>query len=437
MSIIVESFPIVEATGKYSNLFKGFVENLIEMRFQDESSCSISNNSGTISITTFTDHTPSAGDVGKTLYITNGVYAGKSGLVTGWNPAPLELEVDIDYISATTLVSWYLKEANMRMSYRFCDFTTQDDQTATNLFDNDFTFYPDTLGRLYIDISLISSLMKPDYSFENAINTNMSKVFQVQYKTVYDNSSDTWHSAHDSTLTAFVPFISIHAGGRVKTFDIAKASPDADLETRVFRGYDKIFSSLLSSDNLPTLLAISFLQYNISKTLILNTTMTSTITDGLYNTKMPTLSATTRYVRLSLFDDTSSYFASMTVYDNNQDVNEYYLTWISELGTIRNWLFTNKIEFSNKAEYDILQDTSFRQIPKGYSEQLTLQAKGISKIEKDYLYDMYLSNKIKIENDSVKLECIVSKPSFSYENRSNSYICTIEVELIERALMNV
>lgn len=442
MSVIVTSFPITESASFYSNFFKGFVKENIELKFQDAEAPSIIESGGNVRIQNWlTGIVPSAGDVGKTLVITSGDYIGQSGLITNWGTVPNEFFVDIPFVAVDSDVTFYIKETNMRLSYRFAEFTTQDDQDAINLFGTDFIFYPDSFGRLFIDISLISSLMKPSFEFTDEINTDMSKVYQVQYKTIYDGSSEAWVSAHDSGLTAFVPFNSVHAGGRIAKYDnsTAKASPDNELLTKMWRGYKKIYTSLIVGDNIVGDLIIEIIEYNSAKGIISTTNFyTTTDANGLVNVTIPTLNASTRYLKLSTIDDGSlDAQENITVFDTLLDETEFYLTWASELGTIRNWLFTSKIEFGNKARYDVLQDTDFRQIPNRYDEKLLLQTKGLSKIEKDYLYDIYLSNKILILNDGNEIECIVSKPSFSFENRSNSYICTIEIQKKQRDLMNV
>jgi uncharacterized protein YfbU (UPF0304 family) len=435
------TFPITEDASFYSNFFRGFVKENIELRMQDESSCDAKNDSGFVKLDNFTDFVPSAGaNDGETIVIVGGDYDPSEGAITAETTGPGEILTNIPYIANAT-VRFYIKYANIRMVYRFSVYTSLDDQNARNLFNNEFTFYPDNFGNLLIDISIIKNLMKPNFDFTNEINTDMSKVFQVQYKTVYDGSSDTWHSAHDTGLTAFVPFISAHAGGRIAKFDnsLAEATPDFNLVTRMWRGYKKILSVFVAEDNY-TSMDVGIIQYDLAKTIeVALINLASDPDNGMLNVTIPTLDADTRFVRLEVDVNTGSSvsYTNLTVYDTLLNENEFYLTWASENGTIRNWLFTSKAEFSNKAGYDILQNTQFRQIPNSYEENILLQAKGISKIEKDYLSDIYLSNKILVENDGEEIECILSKPSFSFENRSNSYICTIEIEKKERSLMNV
>lgn len=441
MSVIVTSFPITEAASFYSNFFKGFVKENIELRFQDESSCLATDVGGFVKLSTFTDFVAVAGaHDGDEIVIVGGVYDGVLGTVTSEGIAPAQIITDIPYVEDAT-VRFYFKFTNMRLSYRFCEFTTQDDQSAINLFDTDFTFYPDKYGDLFIDISLISSLMEPSFDFTNEINTDMSKVYQVQYKTVYDSSSDTWHSAHDTALTAFVPFISAHGGGRIAKYDNTADNnvPDTEFITRMWRDYKKIVSAMVIDANDNGTFEIGITEYDNLKGLLTFTSLYTTTTEsGIVNATVPTLDNSTRYVEI-LTRDTSGIKSQvrMTLFDTLLDETEFYLTWASELSTIRNWLFTSKIGFTQKARYNVLQDTEFRGIPNRYDESLILQTKGLSEIEKNYVYDIYLSNKIKLENNGEEFECIISKPSFKFENRSNSYICTIEIMKKERDLMNV
>ncbi len=135
MSIIVTSFPITESATIYNNLFKAFVKNNIELQFQDESSCTVTDAAGFIKLSGFTDYSPSAGaNVGETIVIVGGDYQPVSGLVTSETLAPDQIITDIPYVANAT-VRFYFKYSNIRMTYRFAAFTTQDNQSATNLFD--------------------------------------------------------------------------------------------------------------------------------------------------------------------------------------------------------------------------------------------------------------------------------------------------------------
>ena len=232
-NIVMVDFPIIHTGGKFYNLFRAFVEELIHLRMQNESNCRTSDNGGLIRLDTFTDYTPIAGDVGEEIVIVGGDYQPAKGTITNWSLGPDQLDTDIPYVDSVT-VRFFIKYSNLRMKYRFCAFTSLDDQSAANLFgDSEFIFYPDEFGELYIDISIIKHLLKPSFDAGNDYNDDMAKAFQVQYKTEFDGNSDTWHSAHDTGLPSFEAFVSVHATGRTAAIDIFTDSIESGLDTLI------------------------------------------------------------------------------------------------------------------------------------------------------------------------------------------------------------
>ena len=445
-SIVMVDFPITFST-VYYNMFRAFVEELIHLRMQDESVCVANNNGGFVRLDSFTDYTPIAGDVGEEIVIVGTGYQPAKGTITAYNLAPDRLDTDIPFVSSNS-VRFFIKYANLRMKYRFCAFTSLDDQTAANLFgDSEFTFYPDETGELYIDISIIKHLLKPSFEALNDYNDDMAKAFQVQYKTAYDNNSDTWHSAHDTTLPSFEAFLSVHATGRTAQIDLwtnsLETGLDTNLDGRMWRGYDKIFATLTPEVETPDSIRVIISEKNLGKSLITTQTLVSlrTVENGLLISILTSLNSSTRFVKYALTTNAPAspiyYDYHLTVYDTNEDENEYYITWVSDNGTIRQWLFTNKILFDNKIKFDTLTEMDYRPIPNELEEVITLEAKGISALERQYLSSMFVSNKIQIENDGQTIEAVLDNPSWTYENRSNSYIVTFELKLKPMAVMDV
>lgn len=445
--IVMVDFPITYTGGQFYNSFRAFVEEKIHLRMQNESSCSVSNVAGFVGLSGFTDYTPVAGDVDKEIVIVGGDYQPAKGNIDVVDLGTPALETDIPYVSGGT-VRFFLKETNLRMKYRFCEYTSLDDQTAANLFgDSEFIFYPDEFGELYIDISIIKHLLKPSFVADNDYNDDMAKIFQVQYQTLFDSNSDTWHSAHDTGLPSFEAFLSVHATGRDAMIDLwnnsLEAGLDTDIDGRIWRGYDKIFSTLTPEVETPNQIRVQLTEYRIDKVSITTQTLFAlgNVEDGLLVTKVTSLNASARYC-LFIFQTNigvspNSYTYSLTVYDTNQDENEYYITWISDNGTIRQWLFTNKILFDNDLSFDALVGSEYRPVPNNLEEIITVEAKGISAIEREYISSLFVSNKIQVENNGETIECVVDNPSWSYENRSNSYIVTIQLKLKPLAVMNV
>ena len=446
-NIVMVDFPIVYTGGKFYNTFRAFVEESIQLRMQMESSCTVNDNGGFIRLNGFTDYAIDSDDEGEEIVIVGGGYQPAKGLITGSDEGPDLLDTDIPYVAGAT-VRFFIKYPNLRMRYRFCEYTSLDDQSAINLFgDSEFLFYPDEFGDLYIDISIIKHLLKPSFTADNDYNDDMVKTFQVQYKTEFDGNTDTWHSAHDTGLPSFEAFVSAHATERNALIDIwnnkLEASLDTDLDGRIWRGYDKIFSTLTPEVETPNSIRIQVIEYNIAKASITTQTLfaVGSVEDGLLVTKITSLNAATRFCVFTFTTNIGvspiNHTYNLTVYDTNQDENEFYITWISDNGTIRQWLFTNKILFDNDLTFDALNGTDFRPVPSELEEVITVEAKGISAIEREYISSLFVSNKIQVENDGNTIECVVDDPSWSYENRSNSYIVTIGLRLKNKAIMNV
>ncbi len=445
-SIVIVNFPIIAESGFLYNMFRAFVEEKIHLRMQNESSCSVTNNGGFVKLSSFTDYSPVPGDIGEEIVIIGGDYQAIKGTITSYEEVLRELITDIPYISNAN-VRFFIKYANLRMKYRFSAFTFLDDQSAANLFESEFIYYPDKFGELYIDISLIKSLMKPSFEALNDYNNDLAKSFQVQYQTLFDNNLDTWHSAHNTSLPIFEAFLSIHATGRIAPIDYwgkdLESSLDSSLDKKMWRGYDKIFSTLTPKYQTPSDIRIQIHEYNNIKSFISSQDLVAVRNslDGLLISKLTSLDAETRYIMFRFSTGIgfiiTNYDYYLTVYDTKKDENEYYITWISNNGTIRQWLFTNKILFEETAEYDIITQSDYRQVPNDYEEIITLEAKGLSTIERKYLSSLFISNKIKIENDGTEIKAIVDNSSWTYENRTNSHIVTCELKLKPMAVMNV
>ena len=446
-NIVIVDFPIIYTGGQFYNTFKAFVEENIHLRMQNESACTVNDNGGLIRLNGFGDYDVDTDDVGFEIVIVGGGYQPAKGIITGYGEDPAYLDTDIPYVAGAT-VRFFIKYPNLRMRYRFCAYTSLDDQSAINLFgDSEFLFYPDEFGDLYIDISIIKHLLKPSFTADNDYNDDMAKAFQVQYKTEFDSNSDTWHSAHNTGLPSFEAFLSVHATGRIALIDLwnnsLEAGLDTDVDGRLWRGYDKIFSILTPEVETTNNIMIQVLERDTGKGAITTQTIvtSTTVEDGLLVAILTTLNAFTRFCILTYTTGVGgvpvSYDYNLTVYDTNQDENEFYITWISDNGTIRQWLFTNKILFQNDLSYDALTETNFRPVPSNFEEIITIEAKGISAKEREYISSLFISNKIQIENNGQAIECVVDDPSWSYENRSNSYIVTIQIRLKPMAVMNV
>lgn len=446
-NIVMVDFPIIYAGGQFYNTFRAFVEEKIQLRMQMESSCTVNNNGGLIRLNAFTDYSPIAGDVGFEIVIVGGGYQPAKGTITAFDVGPDRLDTDIPYVAGAT-VRFFIKYPNLRTRYRFCEYTSLDDQSAANLFGNsEFLFYPDEFGDLYIDISIIKQLLIPSFVAANDYNDDMAKAFQVQYKTEFDGNTDTWHSAHDTGLPSFEAFLSVHATSRNALIDLwhnsLEAGLDTDVDGRLWDNYDKIFSILTPEAETPNSIRIQVLEYNVAKGLVATQTLfaVGSVEDGLLVTKITSLNSATRFCVFTFTTNIGvspiNYTYNLTVYDTNEDENEFYLTWISDNGTIRQWLFTNKILSDNDLTYDVLNGTDFRPVPSELEEVITVEAKGISAIEREYISSLFVSNKIQIENDGNTIECVVDDPSWSYENRSNSYIVTIGLRLKNKAVMSV
>ncbi len=444
-NIVMVDFPIIFTSGTFKNLFRAFVQENIHLRMQNESSCTINDSGGFVLLSAMADYTPVGGDVGREIVIIGGDHQPAKGTVTGQGIGTLT--TDIPFISNAAGVRFFFMETNLRMKYRFCEYTSLDDQTALNLFGSEFIFYPDEFGDLYIDISIIKQLLVPSFTADNDYNADMAKSFQVQYQTLFDGNSDTWHSAHDTTLPSFEAFVSVHATGRTALIDIfadsLEAGLDIDIDSRMWRGYDKIFSILTPEVETGNNISVAVNERNLAKGTTTTQTLIASrqVEDGLLVAIATSINANTRYCVLQYTTDSLTtpvvHDYSITVYDTNSDENEYYITWISDNGTIRQWLFTNKILFENDLSYDALTQTNFRPVPNNLEEIITVEAKGISAKEREYISSLFISNKIQVENNGDTIECVIDSTSWEYENRSNSYIVTIQLQLKPIAVMNV
>ena len=293
--MILESFPIIE-NGGIHNLFNGFVSDKIELKFQEGTTSTIAAVSGGTDII-ITSASISSDNIGYDITFISTVYGVVRGTIFAANDTADGYKTTIPYISNDT-GTCFIWRPNLRMEYRFCEFTTLNDQDAPNLFPNTFTYYPNVDGTALIDISIIKSLFVPNLGVEDNYNNNIFRSFQVQYKELYDSSSDTWHSAND--VSVFSPFVSVHGGGRIALIDYTnKASPDAGLEQIIFGGYDKYFTTLIKNDDS---ILIQVYQYDIGKnSLGFNTILNDATPEvGLYNSKLPALNVNTRFVRLAV-----------------------------------------------------------------------------------------------------------------------------------------
>lgn len=468
MAIEITSFPITFDDPFYLNAFRAFVKEEIEFRqidFGYDDDCAFSEkpvSSGLVRITVGSDPT-TIFSVTDEITIVGGEHQPSVGTVTAItaNPGPgtWDIDTDITFISnvvKATDVYIFKNYDNYRLLWRVAEFTTQDDQSATNLFNVDFVYYPSPLGVGKLDISIVSDLLTPDLGDgidANDQNPNLFVEYQVQYKEVWTGSSNTWITAYDDDLTDFVAFISVHAGGDVAAYEKINYCPDENVDTRIWKGYDKYFSAVISEEGFIDDLILYFYEHEQDGSGLTFTNLYEDVAiNGLFQVIIPSNfawdsgSATpdTRLVRFFVDYFTGSNYHELTLWDTmrsessneNEYEQEYYLTWISEAGTIRNWLFMHESEFSEKVNTNILQSEEFRQIPSDSEETIKLIAKGLSKKELDYIKSLISSNKINYLNLDSTYECIVKNPSVKWKNLTNNYNFEIEIQKKPKYIMN-
>lgn len=415
------AFPIEELNGGIKNLFRAFPDNDIQLQLKDCNITNVIDNAGTIRITTTS---PSALMVnGNKLTIVGGLYDGKTGTIS--NAASPTFDLDIDYIGddATTNQGFINRlENNYNLEYRFVNSDTLDVQTSIPILtDNNFSVFNDIEGNFKINANLMKDLLIPTFDVIDSDNDSMNKVYQVQIREVESGASlGSWETVYDSALTTFEQFIICHATDFIVPFEINNKILDEDIESRIWRGYNKIVS-YIASDATGTLSSAPFRQEEFTQDLtsLSVTNTTKDMQNGINYFTLSIIEDDSRFVNYQ--ETTNASELNLTVYDTLQDDSEYYLTWLSEAGTFRSWLF-NAVS-TNELEYDKLtvEQLRFRDIPTQANRTVTLVTNGLSFNEFNYIQSMLATNLIQVENDGNTFECSVNSDTINITNKSDTY----------------
>lgn len=430
-NINLEQFPIIEYNGGIINLFKGFAENDIILQLRD---CTIATiiNDGSGKITIGTGELSSLMQIGNKITIVGGLYNGKTGEITGVT-ATFLFDVDIDYIGDdSSIIFGFINrlENNYKLEYRFITSDTKDVQSLIPILtDSTFTIFNDSLGQYIIDANLMRGLLTPNFEIIDSDNSSMNKVYQIQLREVENNVIlGDWETIYNDSILAFEQFIICHSTGFNAAYEINNKILDIDLESRIWRGYDKIISHIKTDANSPpSLLTFSQLEYAQNLSPISNSSFVKRFDNGINYFIITITNDNARYLQLEETYNGSQ--LNLTVYDTLLDDTEYYLTWISENGTFRSWLF-NAVN-SNEYEYNksTIESIRFRDIPTQANRVVTLITKGLTLNEFNYIKSMLATNLMRVENDGNIYECSVNSDSISYENKKDTYDFEFELNI--------
>lgn len=430
------TFPIEDVNGRRENLFRGFVENKVTLQLQDWTAVSLVDNSGYISLLGVS--VPAYISNGDKFTIASGTYAGKTGTVSGKTSGSINL--DIDFIGNDSSVLGYKNrlENNYKLEYRFVSSDTVDIQTGAKILGDASFFVSNDISGIYeIDISLVSDLFEPTFEVIDSDNEEMNLQFQLQIREIESGAAlGTWETVLDTSMAGFNEFILCHSTGDNARYSEMDTFLDRGIETRIWRGYDKPISFIISDAN-RSLVDVAFRQneYTQAAVLLSSSNSTRTLNNGVNAFVVSIVNSTARFV--DMIETASSDVLRLTVFDTLLDETEYYLTWTSETGSFRTWLF-NAVN-TNEYDYDKLsiESLTFRDIPTKANRTVTLSTRGLNANEFEYIKSMLASNLIKVENDGIVYECSINNDSISYENKKDTYDFEFELNIKPNKTMRV
>lgn len=428
------SFPITEIGGTIQNVFKGFVSNEIVLQVQD---CNITNivesttNPGKIKISVLGGSVLMA--TGNNLTITGGLYKGKTGEITDDTADP-QFEVDIDYIGdePDNHIGFINRlDDDYKLEYRFVVSDTVDVQTEIPILaDTTFFISNDVEGFYRIDINTLSDLFKATFDVIDSSNEDMNNIFQVQIREIENGSvvTGTWETIEDTSLTQFDQFITSHATGDESEFDRDNTFLDKELDTRYWREYLKPVSFLISDANR----SISSVQFNFTEKSQSGVTLATSanfksLENGVNYFSVSLATSTSRF--LDVQEKESGDVMRYTIMDTLEDATEFYLTWLSESGSIRTWLFSAQSADTNEYDKISVEQITFRDIPTVNNRTVTLVTRGLSENEFKYVKSIIGSNLIKIENNGLTFECSIESDSVTFTNKQDTYDFEFDINI--------
>ena len=433
-NIVLTKFPITEVNGGIRNLFRAFPKSEIILSLNDIEPGTITNDSGTILITTSGITTAVAVD--EIFTIKEGLYKGRSGVIT--NIAALlnfEISVDINYIGdeITPITAFINRVDNdYKLQYRYIVSDTIDIQdNIPVLTDQNYTVFNNTEGVFNIDVNLMRDLLQPSFNVIDSDNDLMNRNYQVQIRELENGSIlGSWETVEDITLSQFDQFIICHSTGFNPQYELNNKILDATeiKDTKIWRGYDKVINYIATSAN-QSLTNVTFRQreYTQDTQNIYDTTFTKDFGEGINYFTITINEDDARYLDISEVQNNSG--LNLTVMDTLQDETEYYVTWISEEGSFRSWLFsaqnTDEIEFDKIS----IQETRFREIPTQATRTVTLTTRGLNLNDFLYIKSIIASNLMRVVNNGNTFECSVNNDSISYVNKSDTYDFEFELNI--------
>jgi hypothetical protein len=297
------------------------------------------------------------------------------------------------------------------------------------LSDNTFYSYNDLQGIYRFDLSILYGLFNPTLT-ASEVETKLNLECQLQIREIESGVTlSTWETIYNVSHAAFNQFILIHSTNRNAVIEGEdNRFRDCESESRIWKNYTKAVTYLASSANKSLSGYIKKKEYSNNKTLLssTNTSMTGLV-NGLNAFEITITNPNTRFIQL--FESVNSSEINLTVYETKGDETEYYLTWLSDKGTIRNWLFSAVNETEIDYETEIIVENNYRQIPTTKEEIILLSSKGMSKKDIDYIKSLFGSNFIKVENQSQVIECVMNDNRISFNSESNTYDVTLELKL--------
>ena len=326
-----------------------------------------------------------------------------------------------------------------RIEYRFAAFTTQGDQSATNLLPNaELEYYPDENNLVRIDVSLLSDIFEPAFPAEDGVYNSQFQAFQVQYRIKYLLNSvevvGSWVSAYDSALAEFVAFIIIHAGGDSSPYSNVYQILNNTKSIYKNQLNDILLISSLANEDDDIDLTLKYLTR--AKALYIAENRTLAAFDGAYAIKPNDNHLNDNNARyLAIYQD-AILLSSHVIHDTSDSENEFILRWLGIDGDVKSWLFTKKAELRTQVRHNFSERT-FRGIPSSIEETFILETDGLSKVEHDFIRDINMSNLISFTRNSETFNCIIDNPSWGEDTYNNTYSFQIDVIKKEQYLMKV
>ena len=121
----------------------------------------------------------------------------------------------------------------------------------------------------------------------------------------------------------------------------------------------------------------------------------------------------------------------------NIDFEQYYLTWVSVDGGVKDWLFTPPNNTKRNTGNNLIEnDTIFRQIPNKDLKTVELIAGNLSRDQYEYISDISISNRVELTTSEGEIvEVAINDYSDDQSNDAHLYRIELTIQFRKGNLM--